>query len=237
MRRRKLLALGSVGIGLWILGRSKPVHAIIPVNRANEGPASTPAPEGYLPRTYDAIYRAECPGVPAEYLRALAYQESRTNPGETKGSCWGLLQVCPVVLKDYNEKFGTGWTMGNEMLQAEKNARVACELIRRIPGFYVAQHPQAFPGGFSWSDRRHVDLLTMGWNTGWSESTGVCGAIGTLLGMGKNAVKVTIDAISQASRAGLFPAKFTAKLGQANVPPWVKGVSALYFRELRAPGA
>lgn len=239
MRRRKLLLVGSIGIGVWLLSRSRPVHAIVQSTRSG-APQAAPevltAPAGFLTRQFDSIYRAQCGRVPVEYLRALAHQESRSNPGETKGACWGLLQVCPCVLESYNERFGTSWSMGTDMLRADRNAQVACELIQRIPGFYVKQHPRAFPGGFSFTSRRHVELLTMGWNAGWSESRGVSGAIGKLLSFGYGPSQITIDAISRASRAGRFPSKFTAKLGQKNVVPWVRDVSGFYFRELRAPG-
>jgi hypothetical protein len=235
MRRRRWLLYGGVGLGLWILGRSKPAHAIFPELKA-KGATMPPSQSPITPTKLDTIYREECSGIPVEYLQALAHQESRTNPGETKGACWGLLQVCPTVLKSYNERFDTSYRMGVEMLEARLNVRVACELISRIPRFYVSQHPKAFPGGFSWSNRRHVDLLTMGWNAGWSESRGVAGAIGTLLSWGYGPEQVTVSAISRASQAGRFPSAFTAKLGQEDVVPWVRRVSALYFQALRRPG-
>jgi hypothetical protein len=76
----------------------------------------------------------------------------------------------------------------------------------------------------------------MGWNAGWSESRGVSGAIGKLLSFGYGPSQITIEAISRASRAGRFPSSFTAKLGQEDVPPWVRGVSRLYFQALRSAG-
>lgn len=229
MRRRRLLLAGGIGLGFWLLGRSKPAHAIIPTKKS--GAASPPRADTPL----DTIYREECSGIPVEYLQALAHQESRTNPKEMKDACWGLLQVCPTVLTSYNKRFGTSYQMGVEMLEARLNVRVACELIGRIPGFYVSQHPAAFPGGFSWSNRRHVDLLTQGWNAGWSESRGVSGAIGLLLDWGYSADQITAAAIAKASKDGRFPSNITKRLGERGTT-WLRKVSALYFQNLRSTG-
>src|SRR5688500_8253158 len=58
--------------------------------------------DGYLSRRFDTIFGSQGRGLPIAYLRALASRESDMKPDLATGQAWGLLQVEPIVLNDYN---------------------------------------------------------------------------------------------------------------------------------------
>ena len=182
------------------------------------------------PSSFDEIYRAECPGVPIEYLRALAKRESDTNAAERKGSAWGLLQVHTSLLADYNEVNGTTYT-SEDRLDPRINVRIACWLLYRIRTLYGRWHPKTFPGGrFDWTNRAHVEIMTLAWNAGWSNSRGV-GAVISWLETRRR--PVTLETIIEAAPG--VP-NVTELLSRTNKIPWVRSVADLYFRARKFAG-
>lgn len=184
--------------------------------------------KGNLPTNFDGLFSRNCSGVPVEYLRALAKRESNFNPFEKEDPAWGLLQVVPTVLSSYNERFNTTYTK-YDLLNPDINTKIACELISRISKFYNDKHPEAFPGGFFWYNRRHVELVTFGWNAGWSESRGVAGVIGHLVSIGESPENITIDAVYQAA---LKLDYISEHLKNYNKVIWCKSVVDLFIKEI-----
>jgi len=170
---------------------------------------------------YDGVYAAQCPRVPVEYLHALAAKESDTNPRETKGGAWGLLQVVESVRLDYNKKFGTSYTR-QDLLVPAVNVKIACDLFETIARGL---------GGVDWSNITEVNVFTFAWNAGWSQSTGVTGVVRYLREQGQ---PVTIDTVSKAAATLPWASKY---LTDSSKVTWCKKVGALYLHELRQNSA
>jgi len=170
---------------------------------------------------YDSVYAAQCPRIPVEYLRALAAKESDTNPRETKGGAWGLLQVVESVRLDYNKKFGTSYTR-QDLLIPSVNVKIACDLFGTIASGL---------GGVDWSDIQQVNVFTFAWNAGWSQSTGVTGVVAYLKTQDQ---PVTIDTVSIAAATLPWASKY---LTDSSKVAWCKKVGALYLHELRQNSA
>lgn len=130
-----------------------------------------------LSRQYDSLFSRYRGRVPVNYLRALAYSESRMNPKDTGGSYWGLMQVgIPNVLPSYNKRHGTSYT-STDLLNPDVNVKIASDLLNRIIVAY-GKHPSPTmrPSGGA----EFWKLLTAGWNSGYSEAGGV-GRVATYL--------------------------------------------------------
>lgn len=180
-------------------------------------------PQG-LTRVFDPIYQGECPGIPVEYLASLAKYESDANPAAANpGEGVGLLQVVSVVRVEYNDRNGTNYSRA-DLLDPVINARIACSVLARIANYYSAAFARAFPHT-SWSDQRFVEVVTMGWNVGWSETNGVGRVIKVLLGEG-HTTDITVDLIKQ--RAASLP-EVTEKIWRSSAAGWAKRVTATYF--------
>lgn len=103
-------------------------------------------------------------------LNAISLIESSNNPraiNKDEGS-FGLFQISPVALKEFNQRVGANLTM-KDMLREEKNAHVAIWLLEvRIPellAFY--KKPQtlkntivAYNCGISCLDRKELPKTT-----------------------------------------------------------------------------
>lgn len=224
----KLLEVGAIGLGIW---------AVAKLLAPSDARADTPdTPDGYLSREFDSIFAEECPGIPIEYLRALAKKESDLNPEQSKGGAWGLLQVTNSVRTDYNKLYGTNYS-SDERLDPRINARMACELIGRISRFLPRQDPAAFDHGeFDWVSRRDVKIVTLAWNAGWS-TNGVSGMIRNLLNAGYSRSKINAELILD--QAHKYP-EITHHLREwktrkPRIKSWLNAVANYYFHELRAP--
>ena len=176
---------------------------------------------------FDEVYRSECSSIPVAYLRSLAKYESDSNPAETTGGAWGLLQVWwyggGSVLLDYNQRKGTSYTK-EDLLDPYINARLACELLSRIKSYYGYMYRRAFPNP-SWSDRRFVEVVTMGWNVGWSHEKGVGRVISVLLGEG-HTTDINVAMIRE--RAGGLP-EVTPKAREFRPVSFARRVTSAYF--------
>lgn len=115
-------------------------------------------------------------------LDALAMIESSNNPraiNRDEGS-YGLFQISPVALKDFNERVGASLTM-KDMLKEEKNAHVAIWLLEvRIPellAFYkkpltVKNQIISFNCGISCLDRKELPKTTKDYLAKYRRITG-----------------------------------------------------------------
>lgn len=181
---------------------------------------------GALPQSYDVLFNRYRNRLPVEYLRALAYQESRFNASESKASYWGLLQVGEDVIKGYNERHGTTYELA-DVLDPELNVRMAAETLNRI---VVAYNKHPSPNlQENWANPEYVKLITAGWNSGYSEKAGV-GKVATWLEA--RGLPVTHDNVFlYAAQAGA-----TRHLSNLKKRTWQRDVADLYFAELRATG-
>lgn len=190
--------------------------------------ASTPAGAQRLaPRTFDSIFAAHGQGIPVPYLRALALNESNMNPRASSGPALGLLQVLEVVRQDYNQRTGATYAR-QDLLDPVINVRIATSALATIAHSYATNHPRVRNLHPDWRNPRFIELLTFGWNAGWSERGGV-GRVAKYLEQ-RGVFDQTIDTIHQAARAaGASPhLSNTAKVA------WCKRVAAQYARELAA---
>ncbi len=176
------------------------------------------------PRSYDALFAEYGSGIPVPYLRALAWRESGMNPRANSGPAWGLLQVVEVVRKDYNERHGTSYER-RELLDPAVNIAVASDVLARIIYGYGRFHPEAINLQVDWGNPLFVELLTFGWNAGYSERGGVGRAASHLTRRGFD--DFTIDDIfGVAKQAGVRP-----HLSNPRKVTFSKGVTTQYLRE------
>ena len=115
-------------------------------------------------------------------LDALAMIESSNNPraiNRDEGS-YGLFQISPIALKDFNEQVGSKLTM-DDMMREEKNAHVAIWLLEvRIPellAFYkkpltVKNQIISFNCGISCLDRKELPKTTKDYLAKYRRITG-----------------------------------------------------------------
>ncbi|HEX5062379.1 MAG TPA: transglycosylase SLT domain-containing protein, partial [Kofleriaceae bacterium] len=202
-------------------------HATSP---ATPTPSATPSASfATSPRVrrFDPVFERYRGSVPIEYVRALVERESSGNYLTQTGSALGLMQIVPVVLDDYNKRHGTPYQR-EHLFDPSINVAIGCELLRLIIDNYRKHHPRIANLQGNWSNPRFVELLTFGWNAGYSEAGGVGRVARYLEGLG--AVDITMDQVSaHAKLAGASkhlsnPAKLT----------WCKSVVALYLREPRS---
>ncbi|MEO8553995.1 MAG: transglycosylase SLT domain-containing protein [Kofleriaceae bacterium] len=178
-------------------------------------------------RRFDAVFERYRGSIPLEYVRALVDRESNGHSSVRAGSAIGLMQIVPVVLDDYNKRHGSGYT-SEHLADPATNVAIGCELLRIIITSYRKNHPRIRTLQTDWTNPRFVELLTLGWNAGFSEAGGVGRVAKYLEGLG--ATDIDIDQVSaHAKLAGA-----SKHLSNAAKVAWCKSVVALYLRE-RAP--
>lgn len=227
-----LLGLGGLAGAVYLVRR-----LARRTDSAQAAPAGPPRPRPARPqppgskqagtavsRTFDSIFREYGRGIPLAYLRALAKRESNLNPREAKDPAWGLLQVIEVVRRDYNQRFGTKHTR-RDLLDPTINVTIAADLLARIIDNYRRHHPNVPNLQEDWDNPRFVELLTFGWNAGYSERGGLGRVARYLEQRGIN--DITIDTIHQHARA----AGATRHLANPQRARWSKSVASLYLRE------
>lgn len=231
-----LVCGGLVGYGVARWLRSRPAQAtpMPPTLELAAAPvASTPPPvvdtpptppAGSLPRTFDAIFERHRGAIPIEYLRALAKRESDMKPGERSGPAWGLMQIVEVVRTDYNQAHGTRHSRA-DLLDPDVNVAMCCWVLRFIIASYQRNHPRIPNLRADWSNPRFVELLTFGWNAGFSERAGVGRVVSYLEKLG--AADVDIDQVHAHARL----AGASRHLSNEAKVRWCKSVVILYQRE------
>ncbi len=175
-------------------------------------------------RGFDPVFERYRGSLPIEYVRTLVERESNGQPSVRAGSAIGLMQIVPVVLDDYNKRHGTTYR-SEHLSHPATNVAIGCELLRLIIDSYRKNHPRITTLQADWNNPRFVELLTFGWNAGFSEAGGVGRVARYLEGLG--AVDITIDQVAaHAKLAGASKHLFNpAKIA------WCKSVVALYQRE------
>lgn len=177
---------------------------------------------GALPRTWDPLFDRYRARIPLAYMRALTARESNFDPNDTDGGAWGLMQVTPTVLRAYNQRYGTS-LQRTDLLDPDVNVRLASDTLNRIVAAYARNHPRTLAE--DWSDRRYVELVTAGWNAGWSQARGLQRVAAWLEA---RALPVTVDHVhAHAHAAGA--AKWLAMPQRLR---WWKSVASLYLDEL-----
>lgn len=186
--------------------------------------AITTPPTTGLSRRFDQIFDRYRGAIPIEYLRALVERESGTNPNAHTYAARGLMQILPVVLTDYNTRHGTSYQL-EHLFDPAINVAIGCELLRLIIASYHGNHPQVPNLQANWDNPRFVELLTFGWNAGFSEVGGV-GLVARYLER-RGITDLTIDLIHRtAQEAGA-----SKYLADPTSVRWCKTVALLYGRE------
>jgi len=197
--------------------------------------SSAPAPTAQSPRAkfatsarvrrFDAVFQTYRGTLPLEYVRALVERESEGRADVRAGSAVGLMQIRPVVLADYNKRHGTAYQSAH-LVDPMINVAIGCELLRLIVDSYHRNHPRIPNLHPDWNNPRFVELLTFGWNAGFSEAGGVGRVARYLEQLGT--VDVTLDVVTaQAHAAGA-----SKHLSNPAKVAWCKSVVALFQREV-----
>lgn len=200
------------------------------------GPASPAVPVAPLIltfpslRQFDEIFDAYRGEIPLEYMRALATKESGMRPDMHSGPAWGLMQIVEVVRRDYNRAHQTSYTRA-DLLEPSVNVAMAAWLLRAIIASYAHRHPDVPNLQADWENLRFVELLTFGWNAGWSEGGGVGRVARHLEARGE--FDITIDLVHENAQA----AGASRHLSRPEKVRWCKSVARLYERERRAGAA
>jgi len=112
--------------------------------------------------------------LPAWFLDALAWGESRFDTDARTGSFVGILQVGPMVLEGYNKANTTNYKE-SDLTSPTINAEIAAWQIRRIIDEYQATSRRSAIPELSedWTSADWILLVLAGWNSGWSHKAGV----------------------------------------------------------------
>jgi hypothetical protein len=175
-------------------------------------------------RRFDAVFDKYRGSIPLAYVRALVERESDGRPSVRSGSAVGLMQIVPVVLTDYNKRHGTTY-QSEQLVDPAINVAMGCELLRMIVENYRKYHPRTPNFQTDWNNPRFVELLTFGWNAGFSEAGGVGRVARYLEQLG--ATDITLDLITAHARV----AGASKHLSNPAKVAWCKSVVALYQRE------
>ena len=214
---------------------SHPPQAHVDAPATSPAPIPPPSSSGRFAtsagvRRFDPVFERYRGNLPLEYLRALVERESDGRPEARTSSAIGLMQIVPVVLTDYNKRHGTAY-QGAQLVDPATNVAIGCELLRLIIGSYRKNHPRIPNLQADWSNPRFVELLTFGWNAGFSEAGGLGRVARYLEQLG--AIDITIDQVSaHAKLAGA--SKYLSNPAKV---AWCKSVVALYQRERTLVGA
>jgi hypothetical protein len=145
-------------------------------------------------------------------------------PNETSGPAWGLMQVVEVVRRDFNKAHGTSYAR-SDLLKPEINVSIATWLLNLIIRSYERNHPDVPNLRADWDNPRFVELLTFGWNSGWSESRGLGRVARYLEQRGRR--DITAELVHQhASAAG--GVRFLSERARMR---WSKSVARYYLSE------
>jgi hypothetical protein len=208
--------------------------AVAPAPRPKPTKDAPPPPKPVAPppkaapgisREFDALFDRFGLGIPVPYLRALAKKESDMNPKEKTDPAWGLLQVIEAVRLGFNQREGAEYSR-EDLLNPEINVRIVASSLRRIIASYARNHPQVPNLAERWDNPRFVELVTFGWNAGFSEKAGVGKVVQLLEAAG--IYDITIDTVHEWAR-GTFGA--SPHLLRKDKVAWSKSVTALYYAE------
>lgn len=175
-------------------------------------------------RRFDAVFARYRGDLPIEYVRALVERESDGWPSVRAGNAIGLMQIRPVVLADHNKRHGTAYR-SEHLTDPAINVSIGCELLRLIIESYRKNHPNTPSLQADWNNPRFVELLTLGWNAGYSEAGGLGRVARYLEQVGVR--DLDLDLIAAYART----AGATKHLSNPAKLAWCKSVAVLYQRE------
>lgn len=185
--------------------------------------APPPATPG-LTRRFDDLFRQHGQGLPVAYLRALAHAESGMNPDDALG----LINVVPIALADFNRRHPAAPLATAQLRDPATSVRIAADTLRTIIASYERNHGDLKHLREDWQNPRFVELLTFGWNAGFSERAGVGRVARALKARKLPAADITLDAVFQAA-AGL--PGVAEHLSNPRKLAYSKGVAAAFARE------
>lgn len=176
-----------------------------------------------LSRAFDELFRTHGRGLPVAYLRALAHAESGLNPADRLG----LINVVPIAVADYNRRHPREPVRPAQMTDPAVNVRVAADILRTIIASYRRHHPDVPALAEDWTRPAFVELLSFGWNAGFSERAGV-GRVVRYLRRTRPGHPITLDTVADAAAAaGAAPT-----LSSPRKRAYCKGIAAAYRREV-----
>lgn len=178
-----------------------------------------------LSTAFDPIFASFAGALPVAFLRALSYRESSMRPDLHDGPAVGLLQVVPVLQKEWNQRTGQAVTQ-TDLLNPATNTKIAADLLNRIIQIYGKLAPQAPNLQMNWGNPEFVKLLVAGWNSGYSDSpgTGVAHVARWLI---ENGIPVTHDNIfAYAAQAG-----GVRWLQDPSRQSWQRSVADLFYQQ------
>jgi hypothetical protein len=171
------------------------------------------------------LFAAFGPTIPTAYLRALAAHESQLRPDAISGAARGLFAVVPIKLKDFNARHGTHFSL-DDLMNPVVNVEVAAGFIRdAIVASYAKNHPDVPNLREDWTNPRFVELVTLGWNAGYSERGGVGRVVAFLELHGNH--DITLDLVQANARA----AGASSALSDPRRARFCRDVTATYTRE------
>ncbi|MCB9830277.1 MAG: transglycosylase SLT domain-containing protein [Planctomycetes bacterium] len=186
--------------------------------------ARPPGQAALASRGFDPVFASYGHGLPVSYLRALALRESDLNPRAVTGSAVGLLQVIDIVRRGFNERHGTRYAR-RDLFDPAINVTIGTDVLTRIVDAYERFHPDVPNLRADWDNPRFVELLTFGWNAGFSERAGVGHVVDVLTARGQR--DLTIDDVHRAAKG----AKASPHLSNPAKVRFAKAVTAQYLRE------
>jgi hypothetical protein len=182
-------------------------------------------PAAGLTRRFDDLFRLHGRGIPVAYLRALANAESGMNPDHRLG----LINVVPTALADYNARHPNASITAAELREPAKNIAVAAAVLRTIIDSYQRYHRNIPNLVEDWGNPRFAELLTAGWNSGYSELAGVGRVVSFLKTRGiVRPADITLDTVFDAA----WSAGAASHLSNPKKRDFAKNVAAAYVREL-----
>lgn len=203
---------------------ANPPAPVPPVARpaAPPPPAAAAGARSTLTRAFDDLFRRHGQGIPVAYLRALAHAESGLNPRDRLG----LINVVPIAVADFNRRHPMSLVRPDQMTDPDVNVRVAVDILRTIIASYKANHPGVAALREDWRNPTFVELLTFGWNAGYSELGGV-GRVVRWLRRYQPGWPISLDAVADAAHL----AGAAAHLSNPRKRAYSRGVAAAYVRE------
>ena len=209
-----------------ILDRARVLDAPTVIGSESITPTATAAPvatdRAAVIAYLDPIFRQYGRGLPLAYLRALATAESGLTPTHPMG----VLNITTVALKEYNAHNLA--VAAGHLAQPQIATTVASWILREVIASYRKHHPNAPTLREDWASRDFVELLTAGWNAGYSEARGVGLVARYLTARG---LPVTLDTVWQYAAA----AGAVSWLSNPAKHAFARKVAAHYM-QLRAAG-
>lgn len=209
------------------LAQAGPSPATSPTTppRVPTSPAAHSSSAPALSRRFDDLFRQHGQGLPVAYLRALGHAESGLNPDSPKG----LINVVSIGLADYKRRHPQSPFVASQLRDPAVSVTVAADILRTIIASYRRQHGDVPNLQEDWGNARFVELLTFGWNAGFSEAGGVGRVVRHLqaLPASSRPASITVDDIAAQARA----ASASEHLSKPRKLAFAKHVAAEFVRE------